>query len=240
MSGRWWGGGGLLVAFSVRTHTQGGRHLRVAATCHARPPCVLAGREKKDKKKKLNKSLSAPASRMQAVYAERKWDAVNGFVVGADAIGHGDEDTTGRFPESPTCKRSHLRVLHRAALPHFSAIKRRRGSPVRLVGCYSRVRRRNDSILLMAQGQCVLLSANVCACACVLFFLQLKKWQKKFRPVHSLRRRVLGGCKNQPSRETTSFFFPVNVENCCSQRGKKKKRKKQKLTPKINPSNFWI
>lgn len=38
-------GGGLLVTFSVRT--QGGRHLRVAATCHARPPCVLAGRGKK-------------------------------------------------------------------------------------------------------------------------------------------------------------------------------------------------
>lgn len=142
---------------------------RQAAVCFSREG------EKKDKKKKLNKSLSAPASCMQAVYAERKWEAVNGFGVGADTIGHGDEDTTGRFPESPTCKRSHLRVLHRAALPHFSAIKRRRGSPVRLVGCYSRVRRRNDSILLMARGQCVLLSANVCACACVLFFSAAEK-----------------------------------------------------------------
>lgn len=157
----------------------------------SRQTAVCFSREggKKDKKKKLNKSLSAPASCMQAVYAERKWEAVNGFGVGADTIGHGDEDTTGRFPESPTCKRSHLRVLHRAALPHFSAIKRRRGSPVRLVGCYSRVRRRNDSILLMARGQCVLLSANVCACACVLFFLQLKKWPRPWQLQKSVQQR---------------------------------------------------
>lgn len=174
---------------------------------------------------------------MQAVYAERKWDAVNGFGVGADTIGHGDEDTTGRFPESPTCKRSHLRVLHRAALPHFSAIKRRRGSPVRLVGCYSRVRRRNDSILLMARGQCVLLSANVCACACVLFFLQLTKWPHISSGTFSATPRPWRLQKSVQQRNN-KFFFPVNVENCCSQRGKKKKKKKAKADPQNKSLQF--
>lgn len=42
----------------ARTHTQGGRHLRVAATCHARPPCVLAGRGKKKTRRRSSTNHS--------------------------------------------------------------------------------------------------------------------------------------------------------------------------------------